>query len=79
MIESAKPNAASTTQETYVIDNRFLDNFEKEENTEIFIIYLNRPFDLQTLRSLHKISSYTVMADGAANRFHDKFVDQPDA
>lgn len=74
--DSPKTNTAA--QDTYVINNKYLDHFEKDENTEIIVIYLNRPFDLETLRSLHKISSYTIMADGAANRFHDKFVTQPD-
>lgn len=57
----------------YTIDNTFFDTFTKDENTEIFTIYVNRPFDINTLYSLHKISSYTVMADGAVNRFYDRF------
>jgi thiamine pyrophosphokinase len=74
--DAPKPTIATPNQDTYIIDNKYLDHFEKDENTEIYIIYLNRPFDLQTLRSLHKISSFTIMADGAANRFYDKFVIQ---
>jgi len=63
-----KPPAEPTN---HLIDNRYLDTFERAPNTEVFIIYLNRPFDLDVLCSLHHISSYTIMADGAANRFHD--------
>jgi len=74
--DSPKSNPIIPLPDTYIIDNSYLDRFEKEKNTEIYIIYLNRPFDLETLRSLHKISSFTFMADGAANRFHDKFVSQ---
>lgn len=58
---------------SHVIDMRFLDIMERIPNTEIFIIYLNRPFDLDVLCSLHRISTYTMMADGAANRFHDRY------
>jgi len=64
--------ATESTQRTHIINNKFLDDFQKEKDTEIFIICLNRPFDLEVLASLHTISSYTIMADGAANRFHDK-------
>jgi len=65
--------SAPEAQQTQIIDNRFLDEFQKDKNTEIFIIYLNRPFDIDVLCNLHNISSYTMMADGAANRFHDRY------
>jgi len=54
-----------------VIDNRFFDKFERDEKTVVMLIYLNRPFDFHTLQNLHKISSCTIVADGAANRFYD--------
>jgi len=60
--------------DSYVIDNRFLDTFLKEEGTEVYTIYVNRPFDVDTLCSLHSLSDYTIMADGAVNRFYDKFL-----
>jgi thiamine pyrophosphokinase len=59
-------------QRNYTISTKFLDTFEKEQDTEIFLIYLNRPFDMDVLSSLHRISSCTIMADGGANRFYDK-------
>jgi len=58
---------------SHLIDNSFLNTFTKEDGTDIFTIYVNRPFDVETLYSLHNISTYTVMADGAANRYYDKF------
>jgi len=54
-----------------VIDNRFFDKFERDDTTVVMLIYLNRPFDFHTLQNLHKISSCTIVADGAANRFYD--------
>jgi thiamine pyrophosphokinase len=71
--ESAKVKEnAESRQRNYTISTKFLDTFEKENDTEIFLIYLNRPFDMDVLSSLHKISSCTIMADGGANRFYDK-------
>jgi thiamine pyrophosphokinase len=55
-----------------LIDNRFFDKFEKDQNTIVMLIYLNRPFDFHTLHSLHNISSCTLVADGAANRFYNQ-------
>jgi len=54
-----------------LIDNRFFDKFDRDENTVVMLIYLNRPFNFHTLQNLHKISSCTIVADGAANRFYD--------
>jgi thiamine pyrophosphokinase len=70
---SITSESAKLTQPSYTINNKFLDNFEKSDDTEIFLICLNRPFDLDVLASLHEISSYTIMADGAANLFHDRY------
>ena len=53
-----------------LIDNRLFDKFEKDGNTIVMLIYLNRPFDFHTLHSLHNISACTLVADGAANRFY---------
>lgn len=45
---------------------------QKEKNTEVYLINLNRPFSLKVLKDLHHMCAYSVMADGAANRFHDR-------
>jgi thiamine pyrophosphokinase len=76
--DSPRSSTIIPLQDSYIIDNSYLDNFEKDKDTDLYIIYLNRTFDVETLRSLHNISTFTFMADGAANRFHDKFAAQPD-
>jgi thiamine pyrophosphokinase len=68
-ILSSKPIDVGSAN--YIISNKYMDSFEKDPDTEIFIICLNRSFNLDTLRSMHNISSYTILADGAANYFHD--------
>jgi len=55
------------------VDNTFLDCEEKPLDTIVFTIFLNRPFDSKVLCNLHRLSSYSIMADGAANYFHDNF------
>jgi len=74
-VPKTKANISTTqsAQPTYTINNKYLDNFKKDNETELFIIYLNRPFDAKVLKSLHNLSSYTILADGAANRFFDKY------
>lgn len=57
----------------YTIDNTFMDIREPDPNQEIYIIYLNRPFNFKIISVLHRLAYYTMMADGAANRFHDTF------
>jgi len=58
----------------YTIDNTFMDTLRQPDpNLEIYIIYLNRPFNFKVISVIHKLAYYTMMADGAANRFHDTF------
>jgi hypothetical protein len=59
----------------YQIDNSFLDSSEVPENSKIFTIFLNRPIEPTFINRLNCISSYKIMADGAANHFHDHFLD----
>jgi len=75
------PKAAKETQESqpaqcaqpkvFNIDNSIFDTFQKDEDTVLYVIYLNRPFDQDTLVKLNRAASFSIMADGAANRFHD--------
>ena len=66
-------SSVQSSQRKYIIDNKYLDKTEKDDETEVFLIYINRPFDVNALKSFHKLSSYTIMADGGANRLHEKF------
>jgi thiamine pyrophosphokinase len=61
----------TTGSKIFKIDNSFLDSDERTQDTVVFTIFLNRPFDSKVLCKLHRLSQYTIMADGAANYFHD--------
>ncbi len=63
---------------TYHVDNTFLDSTKKPENTEVLVIYLNRPFDFETILKLHSMSTYSVIADGAANYFYQMYQELPE-
>jgi len=64
---------SSTGAKIFKVDNSFLDSAERTQDTVVFTIFLNRPFDAKYLAKIHGFSTYTIMADGAANYFHDSF------
>lgn len=58
---------------TYTISNNVLNTLEKQVDSNIFIILLNRKFANAMTKKLIEICDFFVCADGGANRIYDSF------
>lgn len=70
----------------FKFDMRFLDNFSRPLDSEIFSILVHWPFDYKIFSKIQDLSTFSLVADGAANklstlmsRLPDKFHRYPDA
>ena len=59
------------SSKSYLIDNTFFDQDTKPDNLELYLIILNQPFNWEALYKFSKMSTYSIVADGAANRLFD--------
>jgi len=60
----------AVNNKTHIVDNKFLDFTGRIPDVEVFTILVHWPFDFPTVLELQRISSYLLLADGAANFYY---------